>query len=205
MIAHLRGTVAAPVTVTKEAAQVVVDVHGVGYRVFMPSSSTTRLPTRGEEVELHTSLQVREDSMTIYGFTTADSRDLFELLLNAPGVGPKLALAVLATHSATGLRAALVDGDVDALVLVPGVGRKLAQKLVLELRERVGADLGEDVVGSAAPAVHGAATEVRLALLELGYSASEAQRALDGVEPSEDHAALLRSALRVLAPTGVAR
>ena len=205
MIAHLRGTVAAPVTVTKEAAQVIVDVHGVGYRVFMPSSSTARLPTRGEEVELHTSLQVREDSMTIYGFATADARDLFELLLTASGIGPKIALGALATHSAAGLRAALVDGDVDALVLVPGVGRKSAQKLVLELRERVGADTREDVVGGATPVVRGVATEVRLALLELGYSASEAQRALDGVEPSEDHAALLRAALRVLAPTAAAR
>ena len=119
MIAHLRGTVAAPVTVTKEAAVVVVDVHGVGYRVLMPTSSTARLPTRGEDVELHTSLQVRADSMTIYGFASSDARDLFELLLNAPGVGPKIALAALATHSAGGLRTALVDGDVDALVLVP--------------------------------------------------------------------------------------
>lgn len=191
MIAHLRGHLAA-CRQSRDATVVVVDVHGVGYQVLVPSGLAHRLPSIREAVELHTSMQVREDSLTLYGFVAADARDLFEVLIGATGVGPKLALAALSTHSPEGLRRALADADLDTLMLIPGVGRKLAERLVLELRDKVGglqAD-GQSTLG-----------EVRLALLELGYTTTEAQRALDSLDATgdDDAAGLLRGALRALA------
>lgn len=193
MIAHLRGRVA-----HREASSVVVDVHGVGYLVHVTPGE--RLPARGEPVELHTSLQVREDSMTLYGFTERSSLALFELLLTSSGVGPKLALAALGTHRPEVLRTAIAGGDVPTLTAIPGVGRKVAERLVLELKERIGAaELGV-LPGSDQVAVGGALHEVRDALLGLGYSAGEVQAALtelaaDGDEEVSD---LLRRALRRL-------
>ncbi len=195
MIAHLRGQLATRRQM-RDAAAVVVDVHGVGYHVLVPNGLVDRLPAVKEPVELHTSLQVREDSLTLYGFAAAEARDLFELLLGASGVGPKLALAALSSHSPEGLLRALADADLDALTLIPGVGRKLAERLVLELRDKVG---GVQLAGP----LPGQSTigEVRLALLELGYTSAEAQRALDGLDatPGDDAAELLRGALRALA------
>ncbi len=192
MIAHLRGQLAARRQM-RDTTAVVVDVHGVGYHVLVPNGLVDRLPAVEEPVELHTSLQVREDSLTLYGFAAAEARDLFELLLGASGVGPKLALAALSSHSPEGLLRALADADLDALTLIPGVGRKLAERLVLELRDKVGG----------VQLVHGQSTtgEVRLALLELGYTSAEAQRALDGLDGTagNDVAELLRGALRALA------
>ncbi|MFN2556244.1 MAG: Holliday junction branch migration protein RuvA [Nitriliruptorales bacterium] len=195
MIAHLRGRLAS-CRHTRDATVVVVDVHGIGYHLFVPNGAAHRLPSVMEEVELHTSLQVREDSLTLYGFATADARDLFELLIGATGVGPKLGLAALSTHSPEGLLRALVDADLEALMLIPGVGRKLAERLVLELRDKVGSlpqvdeAEGQSTLG-----------EVRLALLELGYTNAEAQRALDNLDASAggDVPELLRGALRAIA------
>lgn len=191
MIAHLRGRVAA-----RSAGTVVVDVNGVGYLVNVAGGT---IPPRGEPVELHTSLQVREDSMTLYGFGERASLDLFELLLTSSGVGPKLALAALATHRPDALRRAIAEGDIDVLTLVPGIGKKVAQRLVLELRDKVGA-VGEFEVrggdGAAAPA--SPVTEVREALLGLGYSAGEVQTAMAELDTSEDAGEMLRRALRLL-------
>lgn len=198
MIAHLRGQLAA-CRQMRDATVVVIDVHGVGYHVLVPSGLAQRLPSIKSPVELHTSLQVREDSLTLYGFAAADARDLFELLLGASGVGPKLALAALSTHSPEGLLRALADADLDALALIPGVGRKLAERLVLELRDKVGGILPSPLTGPLQG--QSAIGEVRLALLELGYTSVEAQRALDGLDPTvgDDVAELLREALRALA------
>lgn len=199
MIAHLRGHLAARRR-TRDAAAVVVDVHGVGYHVLVPANLADRLPSGREPVELHTSLQVREDSLTLYGFATANARDLFEVLLGASGVGPRLALAALSTYPPEGLRRALADADLDALTLIPGIGRKLAERLVLELRDKVGGGCPRVGTGGAAD---GRSTigEVRLALLELGYTSVEAQRALDGLDDTAgaDVGELLRGALRALA------
>ncbi|MDQ4130919.1 MAG: Holliday junction branch migration protein RuvA, partial [Actinomycetota bacterium] len=153
-------------------------------------------PAVMEQVELHTSLQVREDSLTLYGFVTPEARDLFEMLIGATGVGPKVALAALSTHSPEGLLRALVDADLDALMLIPGVGRKLAERVVLELRDKVGGLPRMDTSGG-----RSRLSEVRLALLELGYTSVEAQRALDSLDTNEEHDVpeLLRGALRALA------
>lgn len=195
MIAHLRGRVAA-----RRSGAVVVDVGGVGYLVYVPE--TARLPARGEPVELHTSLQVRDDSMTLYGFVEPGARELFEALLAASGVGPKLALAALSTHRPGALREAIAAGDTDSLQLIPGVGRKVAQRLVLELKERLG---GSDLDGLVDAAGGGVLSEVHEALLGLGYTAGEARAATAGLDRDGDAATVLRGALRRLGAAEGAR
>jgi holliday junction DNA helicase RuvA len=193
VIAHLRGQVA-----HRDATSVVVDVHGVGYLVHVTPGA--HVPPRGEPVELHTSLQVREESMTLYGFTDRGSLALFELLLTSSGVGPKLALAALGTHRPEVLRTAIVGGDVATLTAIPGVGKKVAERLVLELRDKVGGPAAGALPGTGAAASAGALGEVRDALLGLGYSAGEVQEAIAelGVTDGEGTSVLLRRALRHL-------
>ena len=195
MIAHLRGQVT-----HRGADQVIVDVHGVGYLIYVTPAD--RIPPRGEPVELHTSLQVREDSMTLYGFTDRGSLALFTLLLSSSGVGPKLALAALGTHRPDVLRSAIAGADVATLTAIPGVGKKVAERLILELKDKVGSpDLP---TGARAAATAGSEevhvlSEVRDALLGLGYSTSEAQDALASLGDAEgDASELLRQALRYL-------
>lgn len=194
MIAHVRGQVS-----HRGSDLVVVDVGGVGYAVHV--ASLDRVPPRGEMVELHTSLQVREDSMTLYGFPDRTGLELFELLLTSSGVGPKLALAALRTHRADVLRAAIATGDLTTLTAVPGIGRKSAERLVLELRDRLGAD-GFDgpngVVVDGATAMTSPLGEVREALGSLGYSAGEVQATLALLDPDGTTSDLLRQALRHL-------
>jgi holliday junction DNA helicase RuvA len=196
VIAHVRGQVA-----HRDTTSVVVDVHGIGYLVHVTPGA--RIPARGEPVELHTSLQVREESMTLYGFTERSSLVLFELLLTSSGVGPKLALAALGTHRPEVLRTAIAGGDLATLTAIPGVGKKVAQRLVLELKDKVGGPTGGTLAstnGEAGTVDAGVLGEVRDALLGLGYSAGEVQSALAelGTAEGEDTSALLRRALRHL-------
>lgn len=208
MIAQLRGRVA-----HRDLGRVVVDVGGVGYLVHVVAGE--RIPPRGEPVELHTSLQVREDAMTLYGFTDRDALVVFELLLTASGVGPKLALAAVGTHRPEVLRTAIGGSDVATLTDIPGVGRKVAERLVLELKEKVGlpaAGLPAPQDARGADPEPTALAEVRDALLGLGYSAGEVQQALaavaadaaaggesDATLRAADTSTLLRQALRTLA------
>lgn len=197
MIAHVRGTVA-----HRDPDSIVVDVAGVGYLVHVPA--TADVPPRGQEVELATAMVVREDSMTLYGFTDPAARQLFELLMGASGVGPKLALAVLSTHRPTTVRQALAGGDVDLLVSVPGIGRKSASRLVLELRDKVGGLEGPDVVVPAGTVASpngapDAVADTREALLQLGYGPSEVAATLAAIDREGDASTLLRRALRALA------
>jgi Holliday junction DNA helicase RuvA len=203
VIAHLRGRVA-----HRGPTSVVVDVAGVGYLVHV--APTESVPPRGEDVELHTSLQVREDAMTLYGFRARASLELFEVLLSSSGVGPKLALAALGTHRPDVLRTAIAGGDLATLTAIPGVGKKVAERLVLELKDKVGAIVPVAAAGVAEGDVAGAVEpgtvgEVRDALLALGYSAAEVTGTLaaltaDGVPAAGEDAtsALLRQALRTL-------
>ncbi len=196
MIACLRGRL---VEVLADGA--VIDVGGVGYRVFLTPKALASLP-RGEEVQVHTVTYVREDALALYGFLSADERHAFELLLSASRVGPKLALALLSVHSPDALRRAVSAGDVDALTLVPGVGRKGAARLVLELKGKLGDGAPEL---PADPAARPAYAEVREALAALGYAPTEIRTALEslpedaGALPTQE---LLRMALRGLAPGG---
>ena len=183
MIAFLEGPV-----VERGVDHVVVAVNGVGYDVAVPTSLLGALA--GEDpVRLHTRLVVREDAMVLYGFGSQQDRALFDLLVGVPGVGPKLGLAFLSSLSAAALRRALVSGDAAALTVVPGVGTKLAQRVVVDLRDRLGG--GGDLPGD------GPAAETREALIALGLTPAEAAQALAGVEvdgrPTEE---LLRDALQ---------
>lgn len=196
MISHLRGIVA-----DRGSDHVVVDVHGVGYLVHVPSG--TDVPARGQDVELQTTMVVREDSMTLYGFTDAAARTLFGLLMSTSGVGPKLALAVLSTHRPDTVRTAIAAGDLDVLVAVPGIGKKSAQKLVLELKDKVGAIGGPDIdlVGrvTGGPAgAEDAVTDTREALLQLGYGPSEVAVTLANLDLDGDASTLLRRALQAI-------
>jgi holliday junction DNA helicase RuvA len=184
-----------------------VDVAGVGYRVHAPVSVLASLPAPGKKLRLYTHLHVREDALTLYGFTTAEERDLFEVLIGVNGIGPKGALAVLSVHAPDALRRAILGEDLDALTLIPGVGKKTASRMILELKEKIGTgDL--DLVPAGAPAaVREALGEVRSALVQLGYSTTEAREALERVAAAKVGSngngaatveALLRSALKEL-------
>jgi holliday junction DNA helicase RuvA len=199
VIARLRGRL---VEVLPDGA--VIDVGGVGYRVFLTPKALAALP-RGEDVVVHTVTYVREDALSLYGFLSAEERHAFELLLGASGVGPKLALALLSVHSPDALRRAVSAGDADALTLVPGIGRKGAARLLLELKGKLGDGAPELPTD---PATRPAYAEVREALAALGYAPAEVKAALEalpedaGALPTQE---LLRVALRGLAPAGARR
>lgn len=197
MIAHLDGVVSA---LAPEGA--VIDVGGVGLLVQCSPGTLAGLRP-GERAKVCTSLVVREDALTLYGFGTDDERNTFELLQTASGIGPRLALAMLATFSPDGLRQAVAASDVTALTRVPGIGRKGAQRIVLELAGR----LGSPGDGAAiTPARNGQVAwreQVRTGLVNLGWQARDADEAIAAIEPDQadgevDVAAALRAALRVL-------
>jgi holliday junction DNA helicase RuvA len=186
VIAFLDGTVA-----DKGADRVVVDVGGVGYEVAIPVSTAARLPAVGRPVRVFTRMHVRDDAMLLFGFGSADERSLFDLLITVSGVGPKVALAFLSALAPDALRRAVVSGDVAALTVVPGVGKKVAQRVVLDLKDK----LGGDVVVLEGPLV-----DVREALLALGLSPQEAAEAVGALAPAGDRPVeeLLRQALQHL-------
>lgn len=198
MIGRITGTV-----VEKDQVRAVVDVGGIGYEVFLPSSALAKLPELGGRVTIHTHLHVREDILQLYGFASPADKELFESLISVNGIGPKVALAVLSVFSAESLKRAVAVGDVDLITSVPGVGKKGANRLVLELKDRLGLpDIelpGGD--GSRGRLLYG---EVRAGLEALGYGALEAKEALDGVQFGDGASAesLLREALRKLKPHG---
>jgi Holliday junction DNA helicase RuvA len=171
MIAFLEGEV-----VDKGAGRVVLDVGGVGYELLVPSSVLAGMPSVGARARVHTRMVVREDAMTLYGFGSADEREVFDLLTGVSGVGPKVALAFLSSLAPDALRRAVVAGDADALTVVPGVGKKVAQRVVLDLRDKLGGE-GAEVI------VIGPLADVREALLALGLTPSEASQAMSDLEP----------------------
>lgn len=174
MIASLNGIVGAVA-----AGALVVEVAGVGYLVHVPNQVLASA-RGGARIRLLTQLVVREDSMTLYGFSTADHRDVFQLLLSVNGVGPKLALAILSVFEPEGLRRVVAAGDVEALTAIPGIGKRSAQRLVLELKERL--------VGGPSPETPGGSflAEVREALVGLGYTPAEVRPVLDRIVPPGD-------------------
>lgn len=193
MIARLRGQLVALGT-----DGIVVDVGGVGYRVLVPAGAFTQ--RIGEQVVVHTHLAVREDALTLFGFPDVAALRLFERLLAVNGIGPKLALSALATLGASGLRDAILAEDTKALVTVPGLGRKTAQRLILELGGVLTTDTTAAGDGAAPPLDDDPRAEVRLALSSLGYEPGEITRALRAVDGDDaDPQALLRRALQALA------
>jgi holliday junction DNA helicase RuvA len=208
MIAHLNGVVAA---VAPEGA--VIDVGGVGLLVQCSPGTLAGLRP-GERAKVSTSLVVREDALTLYGFGSDDERNTFELLQTASGIGPRLALAMLATFSPDGLRRAVAAADVTALTSVPGIGRKGAQRIVLELAGRLGspdddaAATGSGLPGGATAGADGRTArpgtltwrdQVRTGLVNLGWQARDAEQAITAVEPD------LLAAGQADAPDGTGR
>jgi holliday junction DNA helicase RuvA len=183
--------------------QVLVEVGGVGYVALVPSGTLARLGEPGREVHLHVSTQVRDDAITLYGFSTRDERVCFEALLAAQGVGPALALAVLSVHGPDALRRALAEDDVDALCLVPGVGKKTAARVLLDLKARLSGsepDVGAVVAASgdgngAGPVPPSPRSEVRAALASLGYGPDEVREAVRELPDEGEVGALVKSAL----------
>lgn len=203
MIASLTGRVTA---ITPDAA--VVEVGGVGVLVHCTPGTLATLKT-GQETRLATSLVVREESLTLYGFATDDERTVFELLQTASGVGPKLALAMLAVHTPQALRVAVAGADLKALTQVPGIGQKGAQRIVLELKDRLGASPeAVDAALNGPRQDHIWREQVHSGLVGLGYSSKDADEAVAAVEPQAEAdlaagrppqvAALLKAALRAL-------
>jgi Holliday junction DNA helicase RuvA len=205
VIAHLRGIVAG---VAPDGA--VIEVGGVGLRVqCTPDTLATLRP--GEPAKVSTSLVVREDSLTLFGFASDDERNVFELLQTASGVGPRLALAMLAVHSPDALRRAVATEDLNALILVPGIGKKGAQRIVLEMRDRLGSP-GDGIDGlpglRPSPRVPAWREQVQTGLVNLGWPARDAELAIAALEEDGtisgsggadvDVATVLRAALRKL-------
>ncbi len=187
MIGRLRGTVA-----DKRGERVLLDVSGVGYEIAVPPRALVELPGIGEEAVVHTHLHVREDAMALFGFSTEDQRDLFRVLLAVSGVGPKVALAILGTMSPDDLRRAVVTEDAGALTAVPGIGKRSAQKLILELRPKL--ELPDtELAPSNTPLA-----EVRAALEGLGYHSDEIRAAMADLPQTDEVEALLRHALQEL-------
>jgi Holliday junction DNA helicase RuvA len=192
MIASVRGEV---VEVALDHA--VIEASGVGYKV-MAAPSTLAPRRRGTEARLVTAMIVREDSQTLYGFADNDSRDLFQTLLGVSGVGPKIALATLAVYDATALRRALGEGDVAALMRVPGIGKRGAERLVLELRDKIGA---MPSAGGGAAVGHAVRAPVVEALVGLGFALKQAEDACDKVladDPDANTSSALRAELSLL-------
>ena len=185
MIAFLEGEL-----VEKAGDRIAVSVGGTGYDVLVPATTVAGLPSIGKRVRVFTRLHLRDDSLVLFGFTTQDERSLFDLLVTVNGIGPKAALAFLSVLTPDALRRSIASGDVTALTIVPGVGKKVAGRVVMELKDRLG--------GGETPA--GPLAEVRDALLALGLSAQEARDALAALTPDGDRPVeeLLREALKAV-------
>lgn len=174
MIGHLRGRL-----VLKQPPRLMLDVNGVGYELEAPMSTFYDLPETGAEAALHTHLVVREDAHILFGFATLDERGLFRELIKVSGVGPRVALAILSGISVEGFTRCVREGDSGALTRVPGIGKKTAERLIVEMRDRL--EAGETVTG-AAPRGGSPREEALAALQALGYKPAEAERLLRGVK-----------------------
>jgi len=177
MIASLHGTLE-----SLGSDWAIVDVNGVGFQVYLPTSTLSTLGGIGKEVRLHTHLVMKEDGVTLYGFATTEELQLFQVLIGVSGLGPRLALAVLSAMSVEQASMAIATGSVDLLTLVPGIGKKMAERLILELKDKIGVGL----IATPAAQLAQENTEVIAALTSLGYSVSEASRAVATLPPSAD-------------------
>ena len=186
MISYIRGEL-----IAIEEEKVIVDVNGVGFGIFMPGQAMNMLPTIGEEVKLHTYMNVREDAIQLFGFLTRDDLNVFKLVIGVSGIGPKGGLSILSHLSPDDLRFAVMSHDVKAISGAPGIGKKTAEKLIIELKDKLSI---EDVLERAADTSSHVATNVTnqiqseavQALVAVGYGNAEALKAVKKVEVNED-------------------
>lgn len=183
--------------------QITMDVHGVGYEVLIPLSSFDRLPALGQEVKLLTHLAIREDAHVLYGFASASERDLFRMLINTvSGIGPKIALNILSGMPTAAFRAAVAAGDVKALSQISGVGRKTAERIVVELKDKVGLSAALDPANPPRPvaAADQAIQDAMLALMALGFKQPDALESVRAAQtmlgPQATVEQLVRASLR---------
>lgn len=184
MISYIRGEL-----VAIEKDKIVVDVHGVGWGIYMPEQSMGRLPAIGEEVKIHTYLNVREDAMQLYGFCTRDDLEIFKLVIGVSGIGPKGGLSILSSLSADDLRFAVLSGDAKAISAAPGIGKKTAEKLIIELKDKLNLQevLDNQMNGENLSTSNGSSgtneiqSEAVQALVALGYGSTESLRAVKKV------------------------
>jgi Holliday junction DNA helicase RuvA len=205
MIGSLRGVILDRAPRSDSAGEVLLEVGGVGYRVIVPGGTFSRIGELGAPAFVHVHTHVREDAIILYGFASRDERTCFEALIGTHGVGPAVALAMLSVHSPTALRRAVATDDVDALCLVPGIGKKTAIRLLIELKARLDLELDEPALslvganGSAPSGPAAARQEVRVALAALGYAHEEVREAIGALPDDGTVEDLLRVALRHLA------
>jgi holliday junction DNA helicase RuvA len=208
VIGSLRGVILDRAARAGQSAEVLVEVGGVGYRVVVPSGALGLLGPPGSAAFLHVHTHVREDAIVLYGFASREERGCFEALIGAHGIGPAVALALLSVHSPAALRRAVETDDADALMLVPGIGKKTATRLLVELKSRLDTDLDDSDLHSV-PGLNGdgggatvsasTRTEVRNALASLGYGADEIRHALVRLPADGRVEDQVRLALRELA------
>lgn len=200
MISYVRGEI-----VSFEDEKVIIDVGGIGYGIYMPAQSMGRLPMVGNEVKLHTYFSVKEDSMQLYGFLTKDELDVFKLVIGVNGIGPKGGLGILSKLTPNDLRFAVMSKDVKAISAAPGIGKKTAEKLILELKDKLSIEdaleHGDDhAVNAHAPMDKSAQMDAVQALVALGYGNTEALKAVKKVEIADGTSVeeILKSALKYL-------
>jgi Holliday junction DNA helicase RuvA len=194
MIAHLRG-----ILLAKRPNQAIVETHGVGYDVVISVPTFTDMPDAGAEVALHIHTHVREDALNLYGFLRVAEKHLFEKLLTVSGIGPKLAITILSGMGADEMVAAIRGGDVGRLTRIPGIGKKTAERMVLELRDKLASPAGE--METSGPAFSPVEDDVISALVNLGYQRAAAEKALAGqrgTRGSQGFDVLFREALGAL-------
>ena len=194
MIAHIEGIVSA-----KTADAVVLDVHGIGFLIGVSGATMSQVPATGAKMKLYTVLNVREDAMELFGFYSIEERKMYERLIGVSGIGSRSAMQILSSLSVHDLSVALVTGDAGALVRVPGIGKKIAQRLVLELKDKID---DQELVGAGAKVAPvrrdpGPQAEAVAALLALGFSASEAEKAVSAAAAqTTDLEEMIRIALK---------
>ena len=198
MISFIRGEL-----VNIEEASIVLENQGIGYQIFVPGSLIEKIPALGSEVQIFTYLHVREDAMQLYGFLTRDDLKIFKMLLGVSGIGPKGALGVLSAITPDELRFAVLAGDAKTIAKAPGIGGKTAQKVIIELKDKLSTaeilGMSEDQTAPAA-VENSAKQEASLALTALGYTSADAMRAVSKVAVTDDMdcEAILRDALKKL-------
>ncbi len=193
MIAYLNGMLAG-----KGLDSIIVEVGGIGYRVLLSSRSIARLGNVGDRVRVITHLQVRDDGLTLYGFTHQEEKDLFMRLTAVSSVGPKVALSVLSTYDPAEVASAIAAQDLAAIQRVPGIGKKMAQRIVLELKESFGDELQAVLSGQSKKALNAKKGALE-ALLSMGFTSEESELALKGAPDEASETILLQYALKRLA------